>query len=53
MDSIDRKNLDLLQENGRNTVKEITQTITPTAPAGNERIKRKEKDYGTKKNYNR
>ncbi len=44
MDSIDRKILDLLQDNGRITVKEITQTISLTAPAVSERIKRMEKD---------
>ena len=44
MDSIDRKILDLLQENGRITVKEITQTIALTAPAVSERIKRMEKE---------
>ena len=44
MDSIDRKILDLLQENGRITVKEITQTISLTAPAVSERIKRMEKE---------
>ena len=40
MDSIDKKILKLLQENGRITVKEITQTISLTAPAVSERIKR-------------
>ena len=44
MDSIDKKILKLLQENGRITVKEITQTISLTAPAVSERIKRLEKD---------
>ena len=44
MDSIDKKILDLLQENGRITVKEITQTISLTAPAVSERIKRMEKE---------
>ncbi len=44
MDSIDRKILQLLQENGRITVKEITQTISLTAPAVSERIKRLEKE---------
>lgn len=44
MDSIDKKILDLLQKNGRMTVKEITQTISLTAPAVSERIKRLEKD---------
>ena len=44
MDSIDKKILELLQENGRITVKEITQTISLTAPAVSERIKRMEKE---------
>ena len=44
MDSIDKKILDLLQDNGRITVKEITQTISLTAPAVSERIKRMEKE---------
>ena len=44
MDAIDRKILELLQKNGRMTVKEITQTISLTAPAVSERIKRLEKD---------
>lgn len=44
MDSIDRKILELLQVNGRMTVKEITQTISLTAPAVSERIKRLEKE---------
>ncbi len=44
MDAIDRKILELLQKNGRMTVKEITQTISLTAPAVSERIKRMEKD---------
>ena len=43
-DSIDKKILDLLQDNGRITVKEITQTISLTAPAVSERIKRMEKE---------
>ena len=45
MDSIDKKILELLQDNGRITVKEITQTISLTAPAVSERIKRMEKEY--------
>ena len=44
MDTIDKKILQLLQENGRITVKEITQTISLTAPAVSERIKRLEKE---------
>ena len=44
MDAIDKKILQLLQENGRITVKEITQTISLTAPAVSERIKRLEKE---------
>ena len=44
MDAIDKKILELLQDNGRMTVKEITQTISLTAPAVSERIKRLEKD---------
>ena len=44
MDAIDKKILELLQTNGRMTVKEITQTISLTAPAVSERIKRVEKD---------
>ena len=44
MDAIDKKILELLQQNGRMTVKEITQTISLTAPAVSERIKRLEKD---------
>ncbi len=44
MDAIDKKILELLQKNGRMTVKEITQTISLTAPAVSERIKRLEKD---------
>lgn len=44
MDAIDRKILEILQKNGRVTVKEITQTISLTAPAVSERIKRLEKD---------
>ena len=44
MDSIDKKILELLQDNGRITVKEITQTISLTAPAVSERIKRMEKE---------
>ena len=44
MDSIDKEILELLQKNGRITVKEITQTISLTAPAVSERIKRLEKD---------
>ena len=44
MDSIDKKILDLLQDNGRITVKEITQTISLTAPAVSERIRRMEKE---------
>lgn len=44
MDAIDKKILELLQINGRMTVKEITQTISLTAPAVSERIKRLEKD---------
>ncbi len=44
MDNIDQKILSLLQENGRITVKEITQTISLTAPAVSERIKRLEKE---------
>ncbi len=44
MDAIDKKILELLQVNGRMTVKEITQTISLTAPAVSERIKRLEKE---------
>lgn len=44
MDATDKKILELLQTNGRITVKEITQTISLTAPAVSERIKRLEKD---------
>lgn len=44
MDNIDKKILELLQNNGRVTVKEITQTISLTAPAVSERIKRMEKE---------
>lgn len=33
MDATDKKILELLQTNGRITVKEITQTISLTAPA--------------------
>ena len=44
MDNIDKKILELLQDNGRITVKEITQTISLTAPAVSERIKRMEKE---------
>ena len=44
MDAIDKKILELLQDNGRMTVKEITQTISLTAPAVSERIKRMEKE---------
>ncbi len=44
MDNIDKKILELLQKNGRITVKEITQTISLTAPAVSERIRRLEKD---------
>ena len=44
MDAIDKKILELLQANGRMTVKEITQTISLTAPAVSERIKRLEKE---------
>ncbi len=44
MDNIDKKILELLQNNGRVTVKEITQTISLTAPAVSERIRRLEKE---------
>ena len=44
MDATDKKILELLQTNGRITVKEITQTISLTAPAVSERIKSLEKD---------
>ncbi len=44
MDNIDKKILELLQKNGRITVKEITQTISLTAPAVSERIRRLEKE---------
>ncbi len=44
MDNIDKKILELLQNNGRITVKEITQTISLTAPAVSERIRRLEKE---------
>ncbi len=44
MDATDRQILELLQQNGRMTVKEITQTISLTAPAVSERIKRLEKE---------
>jgi Lrp/AsnC family leucine-responsive transcriptional regulator len=44
MDAIDKKILGLLQENGRITVKEITQSVALTAPAVSERIKRMERD---------
>lgn len=43
-DSLDKKILELLQENGRMTVKEIAKTISLTAPAVSERIKKLEKD---------
>ena len=44
MDAIDKKILELLQDNGRMTVKARPQTISLTAPAVSERIKRLEKD---------
>ena len=43
-DALDKKILELLQKNGRMTVKEIAQTISLTAPAVSERIKKLEKD---------
>ena len=43
-DMLDKQILQLLQENGRITVKEIAQKISLTAPAVSERIKKLEKD---------
>lgn len=43
-DALDQQILELLQQNGRMTVKEIAYTVSLTAPAVSERIKKLEKE---------
>lgn len=43
-DALDQQILELLQKNGRMTVKEIAYTVSLTAPAVSERIKKLEKE---------